>query len=160
MKNYFELFLLPIDFEINLDELEKKYFEFQNQFHPDKSSIDEIEKSILINKAYEILADDFLRACYILQLKGIDIRNDEKAIKIDIATLETVLELQEEIIKITNKDKIKILQEKLNGEIKLLINSAVNCFKGSDINLAAQFLVKAKYLKKSLQDLKDQKQKL
>ncbi len=157
MSNFFEIFSLPQKFSINLDELEKKYLEFQNQFHPDKSGFNDISKSIEINEAYKVLADDFLRACYILELKGIDILKNEKASNVDHKTLEQVLELQEKISEISNKNEIKGLEEKLNSEIKFLIALSAKCLKNIEIDLAAQFLIKAKYLKKSLQDLKFRK---
>ena len=118
----------------------------------------EIEKAV--NEAYKILADDFLRACYLLSLKGVDIRNDEKAVKVDMATLTRVLELQEKISEITDLDEIKNLQERLAAEIKFLIAAAAKCFETDEINLVAQCLVKAKYLKKSLEDLKIRRKKL
>ena len=160
MKNFFELFSLPVDFFVDQDALEKKYLEFQNQFHPDISSSSDISLSIEINAAYKILSDDFLRACYILKLNGVDIQNDEKAVKVDVATLERVLELQEKIAELADKNEIEELREKLNSEIKFLIAAAVKCFGSSEIQLAAQFLVKAKYLKKSAEDLKIRKRKL
>lgn len=160
MKNFFELFSLPVNFFVDQNALEKKYLEFQNQFHPDKSSSDDISKSIEINEAYKILSDDFARACYILKLNGVDILKDEKAVKVDVATLERVLELQEKIAELADKNEIEELREKLNSEIKFLIAAAVKCFGSNEIQLAAQFLVKAKYLKKSTEDLKIRKQKL
>jgi molecular chaperone HscB len=160
MKNFFEIFNFPIQFKIDLDFLEKKYLEFQRQFHPDKSSVDDVSKSIEINEAYKILADDFLRACYLLELNGIDILRNEKAAKVDQATLERVLELQEIIFEIINKNEIKELEEKLNSEIKFLISAAAKCLESMDLELATQFLIKVKYLKKSLEDLKIRKKKI
>lgn len=156
MTNFFNLFSLPQIFEIDLAELEKKYLTFQHQFHPDKSSSDDISKSIEINQAYKILSDDFLRACYLLQLKGIDILHDEKALKVEMATLEEAIELQEKISEIS-KDEIDDLRKKINSEIKSLILEAMQSL---ETQAAAQLLVKAKYLKKSLEDLKIRKQKI
>lgn len=156
MKNFFELFFLPQKFEIDLVELEKKYLEFQKQLHPDQSSSGDISKSIEINQAYKILSDDFSRACYLLQLQGIDILHDEKALKVEIATLEEAIELQEKISKIT-KDEIDNLRKKINSEFKSLI---IEAMQSSEIKASAQLLVRAKYLKKSLEDLKIRKQKL
>lgn len=156
MKNFFSLFSLPQIFEIDLVELEKKYLEFQRQFHPDKSSSDDISQSIEINEAYKILSDDFLRACYILQLQGIDILHDEKAVRVEMATLEEAIELQEKISEIS-KDEIDDLRKELNSKIKLLILEAM---QNLETQASAQLLVKAKYLKKSLEDLKIRKQKL
>lgn len=164
MQNFFELFSLPTNFAVDLAALEKKYLEFQNQFHPDKyqgeKSSDDISKSIEINAAYKILSDDFLRACYLLSLKGADIQNDEKAVKVDLATLEATLELQEKISEIVDVNEISALLAKINSEIKFLIAAFVKAFESNEIELAAQFLVKAKYLKKSAQDLKIRKQKI
>ena len=159
MSNFFEIFSLPQKFSINLDELEKKYLEFQNQFHPDKSSTQDIDQSIEINKAYKILADDFERACYLLFLKDVDIKNDEKAVKLDVTMLEETLELQEKIAEITDKNEIESLRKKINAAIRLLIIDAMEALEDAKIESAAHSLVKAKYLKKSLEDLKIRKQK-
>ncbi len=156
MKNFFTIFSLPQKFEIDLAELEKKYLEFQQRFHPDKSSSQDISKSIEINEAYKNLSDDFLRACHILQIKGVDILHDEKAVRVDIATLEEQLELQEKIAEIS-KDEIDELRKKINSQFQKLISDAMQT---NEINASAQLMVKAKYLKKSLEDLKIRKQKI
>lgn len=160
MKNHFKTFALEENFTIDLDDLEKKYLQFQRQFHPDKSSSDDISKSIEINEAYNILSDNFLRACHLLQLKNIDILNDEKAVKVDISTLEKVLELQEKIAIMNNKSEIEDLYKNINLQFHNLILQAIECFEDAKINDAAQILIKAKYLKKSLQDLKIRKNKV
>jgi molecular chaperone HscB len=160
MKNYFELFNLTPKFTIDLNEIEQKYHQFQNQFHPDKADFNSIEHSILINEAYKILSDDFLRASHLLQLKNIDIENDENHIKPDISTLQAILDLQEEIFEINNLDEILVLKNNLNSQIKNLINNFQNAFEGNELNEATQFLIKAKYLKKSLIDLKNRQKNL
>ena len=154
MKNFFELFLLPTDFTIDEIALEKKYLEFQKLLHPDKSGAEDISRSIEINQAYKILADDFLRACHLLALKGVDILNDEKAVKPEMSTLEEVLELQEIITEISDQQAIEQLRKKISLQIRDLISHGVMSYKVNDTEHAAQLLVKAKYLKKSLEDLK------
>lgn len=154
MKNFFEVFSLPHKFEIDSAELEKKYLSLQNQFHPDKSGLDGISQSIELNEAYKILSDNFLRACYILQLKGIDILHDEKAIKVEQETLASILDLQEKISEIS-ENEIADLRNTINSDYKKLIADAMQTI---DIWLSAQLLVKAKYLRKSLEDLKIRKQ--
>ncbi len=160
MKNFFDFFLLPTKFSIDLSELEKKYFEFQHRFHPDKSSAEDLSHSITINEAYKTLSDDFLRACYLLKLNGIDILHDEKAVRVDLSTLERILELQEKISEMKDKSEIEKLRKELNTEFKALIFSAMQALESSEINGCAQMMVKAKYLRKSLEDLKISKQKI
>jgi len=157
MKNFFNLFSLPQSFAIDLGELEKKYHKFQTEFHPDKSSSADISKSIEINEGYKILSDDFLRACYILQLKGIDILHDEKAVKVDFATLEEQLELQEKISEMSDKNEMEELRKNLNSKVKALVSQSMEAQADEH---SAQLLVKAKYLKKSLEDLKIRKNKI
>ncbi|MES2961356.1 MAG: Fe-S protein assembly co-chaperone HscB [Pseudomonadota bacterium] len=160
MKNFFELFSLKPNFEIDQNELEEKYLDFQKQFHPDSASSADIEKSITINEAYKTLSDDFLRACYLLALKNIDIRHDEKVIKPSPATLMEVLELQEKIAEISDKNEIENLRKEISKEFKSLILDSMKQLEANEIQASAQILVKAKYLKKSLEDLKIRKNKL
>ena len=160
MKNFFTLFSMPQNFTIDLSDLEKKYIMFQNQFHPDKAGIAEIEKSIEINEGYKILSDDFLRACHLLQLQEIDILNDEKAVKVNQETLLEILELQEKISEISDKSKIDALQKEINSCKNTLILDAIKALQVNEIETCAQILIRAKYLKKSLEDLKIRKQKI
>jgi len=160
MKNYFEVFSLIPDFFIDEIALEKKYLKFQTEFHPDKSGSSDIAKSMEINEAYKILADDFLRLAHLLQLKDIDIINDEKAVKVDFSTLEEQLELQEKISEIVENNEIEKLQKDLRLRVKQLILQAAEIYGAFDFKASAQVLIKIKYLKKSLEDLKIRKNKI
>lgn len=160
MINFFQLFNIEQNFFIDRNHLESKLFQFQSQFHPDKSSAKEIEKSIQINEGYKILADDFLRACHILKLNGIDILADEKAIKINQSILIEVLELQENIADCDDFNRISDLEIALKKEIEEEILKAVKLFADNKYNDAAQILVRVKYFKKSLKDLKDKKKEI
>lgn len=158
MKNHFEIFSLPLLFEIDLDALEQKYLEFQKQFHPDRASTSDIEKSIAVNEAYAILKNPISRASHILQLHNIDLENDSTAPKADLATLQEILELQEEVEEIAISE-IENLRKKLNQTIKLLLIETVAQFENKDFKQAAQILMKAKYFDKTLRDLRAKKNK-
>ena len=150
MKNFFDLFSLPINFSVDLDALEKKYFEFQKKFHPDKS--DEIEQSIAINEAYEILKNPLKRAAHILCLNGLDVENDEVAPKVDQATLIEVFEMRESIT--IGGD---FLAKDLSQKIKSLLEEVAQNLENKNFATAAQILIRAKYFEKTLQDLKNLK---
>ncbi len=158
MKNHFEIFSLPLLFEIDLDALEQKYLEFQKQFHPDRASTADIEKSIAVNEAYAILKNPISRASHILQLHNIDLENDSAAPKADLATLQEILELQEEVEEI-DISEIENLRKKLNQTIKILLEETVAQFENKDFKQAAQILMKAKYFDKTLRDLRAKKNK-
>jgi molecular chaperone HscB len=154
MKNFFDLFSLPTNFSIDLDTLEKKYFEFQKKFHPDKSNdksgdkSDEIEQSIAINEAYEVLSNPLKRAAHILRLNGLDVENDVVAPKVDQATLLEVFEMRESG-DLSAKD--------LSQKIKSLLEEVSQNLENKNFASAAQILIRAKYFEKTLQDLKVKK---
>ena len=144
MKNHFATFTLPTVFAVDPDALEQKYFEFQKNFHPDRS--DEVERSIAINEAYEVLKNPLKRAAHILQLSGLDVENDEVAPKVDQATLLEVFEMRE-----SGDFSAKDLSKK----IKSLIEEVALSLDSKDFNKAAQILIRAKYFEKVLKDLKN-----
>lgn len=159
MKNYFEIFNLPATFNINKPELESKHLMLQNQIHPDSSDLEDLESSITLNEAYKTLSDDFLRSCYILKLNDIDILKDEKAVNVDQSTLIEILELQETISESDNEE-LEEIKSNLKSDILSLINCASDLISESSWNKAAQTLIKVKYLKKSLIDLKERQRQL
>ena len=79
-ENYFEIFGLPIQFDVSESELEEKYRTLQATYHPDRFSAAEesekllaVQQSSLLNQAFETLRTPLARAGYILQLQGLDI---------------------------------------------------------------------------------------
>ena len=80
--NYFELFELEVIFNIDKNLLLDKYIELQKKYNPDKaeSEVELYKRTSIaseVNAAYKTLKNDYLRASYILKLKGIDIHQDE-----------------------------------------------------------------------------------
>jgi molecular chaperone HscB len=78
-KNYFELFNLPTQFEIEFNLLDKHYKQLQNEVHPDRfvsAPANERMQSMQIatqaNEAYQILKNTTARGRYLLQLQGIE----------------------------------------------------------------------------------------
>lgn len=151
--NYFEIFDFTISTKINLEELEAKYLAFQQQFHPDKATRADIEKSILLNEAFEILQKPFLRLSYILKLSGIDILDDSKAPKVDNKTLQEIWELQENLVESSIEEKQKLKNE-LKIKVKNLLEKATKKIEQKDFEEASQILIQIKYFDKILKDLK------
>lgn len=77
MQSHFSLFDLLPAFDIDLAELERRYFEAQRLFHPDryagKSAVERgraIERSMRINEAYDVLKTPLRRVRHLLAIKG------------------------------------------------------------------------------------------
>lgn len=151
--NYFEIFNFTISTTINLEELEAKYLTFQQQFHPDKATSTDIEKSILLNEAFEVLQKPFLRLSYILKLNKIDILDDSKAPKVDNKTLQEIWELQENLVESSIEEKQKLKNE-LKTKVENLLEKAAKEIEQKHFEEASQILIQIKYFDKILKDLK------
>ncbi|MFO1258697.1 MAG: Fe-S protein assembly co-chaperone HscB [Gammaproteobacteria bacterium] len=82
MQNYFELFQLAPTYEIEITRLKLRYYELQQQFHPDQYQ-EAAEKrqasqlSAYINDAYQTLQCGIKRATYLLSLNGIQLNQTQ-----------------------------------------------------------------------------------
>ena len=86
--NHFELFGLPVIFELDSACLATTYRELQRTLHPDKfanSSERErllsVQKSSQVNDAYSILKSPIQRAEYMLAVCHEDIRGEQKTLQ-------------------------------------------------------------------------------
>lgn len=74
-KNYFELYELPLTFQVDEVKLKKKFYELSKRFHPDfyvneseEKQVEILELSTINNKAYQVLSDPLKRIEYVLSL--------------------------------------------------------------------------------------------
>ncbi len=141
--NYFKIFDIEEKIEIDLDLLEEKYHDFQRNFHPDKAGVEEVEKSIAFNEGYEVLSNEFSRIAHLLKIKGIDINDDEKAPKVDMETLQEVMDLQE------RAEQGENVKDEITKKCNDALSETKGFFNDGDFDKAAQSLMKAKYLKKA-----------
>jgi molecular chaperone HscB len=164
-KNHFERFDLDEDYNIDLDELEESYLGFQQKFHPDKlkskskeEQINLEHNSLLVNESYEILKNPLKRLNYLLKLRAdIDINSDQRKVNPDQETLIENLELRELIFETSNKEKLNDIKRSCQKEIKIILTKAKELFLKSNYEECGAELIKAKYLEKSLIEIKKKK---
>ena len=133
-QNYFQLFKIEQSVIIDSNSLEKKYFELQKEFHPDKYvNAGDHEKRLslqitsYINEAYETLKNDYLKSIYLLKVEGFEIGDQNNTIS-DPEFLMHQMELREEFEKISlnkNPEELKNFSskiEKLKNECLLSFN--------------------------------------
>lgn len=82
--NYFELYDLPVSFEVDKDQVKRRFYDLSKKYHPDfyvnepKSKQEEIlELSTLNNKAYHVLSHPLRRIEYVLQLHDLITEGDK-----------------------------------------------------------------------------------
>jgi len=86
--NYFELFNLRPQFELDSAQLAEHYRRLQRQFHPDKFAaapeterLQAMRQAAEINAAFNTLKDPLGRAEYLLALHGHDIRGEQRTLQ-------------------------------------------------------------------------------
>lgn len=100
---YFELFAVPVDYNIDLATINKNYLELQRAVHPDRhanaSSRDKlmsVQSAAEINDALQTLKHPVKRAEYMLSELGVDIRAEQQTMQ-DPMFLMQQMELREEL---------------------------------------------------------------
>lgn len=73
MQDYFQVLGVERAFNLDVRELESKYFSLQRTHHPDKSSAEDSTYSSSINYAYQVLKDPMKRAEHIYALHGLNV---------------------------------------------------------------------------------------
>src|SRR3546814_139679 len=102
MDEFKRLSLAPC-FNINLEELENKYFQLQRTLHPDNFiGATSLEKdfsklhSAALNQGYTILKDPLKRAEHLLKIQGFDLSNKNTEVE-DPNLLIEVMEMREAV---------------------------------------------------------------
>lgn len=107
--NYFELFGLPSQFQLDGSLLSSQFRELQKRFHPDKFAtaserdrLMSVQKAAEINDAYQILKNPLSRAEYMLAEQGMEIRGEQQTMQDPMFLMEQ-MELREELENISTR---------------------------------------------------------
>ncbi len=99
--NYYELFGLEPNFNVDEKQLSDVFQRLQKSMHPDRfahaSSQEQllaVQKSSMINDAYQTLKTPLKRAQYMLELRGVDMPDEQSTVK-DTMFLMRQMELRE-----------------------------------------------------------------
>jgi molecular chaperone HscB len=130
--NYFELFELPVSFEVNKDTLSQRFRDLQRKVHPDKYvNAPERERRLamqqvtLVNEAFQTLKNPLSRARYLLQLQGINVQDETNTVMATEFLLQQ-MELREELAEIRQGNQplelIKQLLTRIDNLMQPLFN--------------------------------------
>ncbi len=160
-QNYFELFGLPADFRVDLDEVSLRYRDLQKVVHPDKfASASEQEQRVamqsatLVNEAYQVLKDPLKRAQYLLSLKGRDAHGNNLTTT-DGAFLMQQMQLREALDETREADDplgaLDVLLDTIRSAINEQIAKLTILLETSteeDLDAAMESVYKMQFLKK------------
>jgi molecular chaperone HscB len=128
--NYFNLFGLPIKFDIDQSLLKKAYYKLSREHHPDhvsagsESNQDDITtKSSEINQAFATLSDESKRIKYILSLHHVMENPEQETLPQDF--LMDVMEINETIFDL-QMDYDELKKEKAIADVNTLMTQIKN----------------------------------
>ena len=172
-QNHFELFGLPVAFEIDAQQLAERYRELQRTVHPDRYANAgdrerrlSIQHAAQVNDAFQTLKSSLRRARYLLQLQGIEF-DDEKETHLDPAFLMEQIELREALADVRTKADpldglnnimadIKVRQRAMESQLRMLFADAS---EGKRLE-AKQLVQKMQFLARLQQEAEDLEEEL
>lgn len=162
-QNFFQLFNLPQQFNIDLPVLETSYRTIQSASHPDRfvtaSAADKLvamQTATTANEAYSTLKSPALRAAYLLGLSGV-VAIDEKNNQMPADFLMQQMEWREAIEEAELANDIDALDDllaEIGADAKSLQKTLENQFKNNALNEATDSTRKLIFMEKVCADIK------
>ncbi|RKF15534.1 Fe-S protein assembly co-chaperone HscB [Alginatibacterium sediminis] len=167
--NYFELFNLAPSYLPEPKALAQTYRTLQAQHHPDRfvTQDSQVQKqsmqhAAMINDAYQTLKNPLLCAQYMLQLQGIELKDEQQTLN-DMPFLMQQMQLREQLEAIEASDdaeqQLEHFVEKLKGEQQNLRQDFVQRYQNNDFISASHSVRKMKFfvrLEQQCAQLEDQ----
>ena len=130
--NYFELFEIPIQLQVDQQALKSKFMQLSRQHHPDffthdtpEAQEEALQKSALLNKAWKVFQQPEELIAYVLELKGLLAENEKYQLDADF--LMEMMDINEAITELdegqlpTIKRRIDQLQEEIYTPVQDII---------------------------------------
>jgi molecular chaperone HscB len=165
--SYFSILGLDPSFEVDAGQLEKRYIEMQQQYHPDRfvmspprDRIIALQKATDINAAYETLKDPLQRAEYLLELKGIHITGEQPDVKAGQDILMEAMEKREQLNEAADAAAVRRLEEEIAREAKVCLKKMSSAFSRYEDTVATQLALKLRFLTKFMDEARLKRQQL
>ena len=165
--NYFELFGLPIGFQVDTKQLRTAFMDIQRASHPDKftqsnefEKDEALEKSAIANKAFTLLQNPAAILPYVLEIKGFLEAEEKYALSPDF--LMEMMELNEAWMDADNETakeqvltKVKNIENEIFSPIKTYLEtSSVDTISQEGMLQIKEYYYKKKYLDRILEDFR------
>ncbi|KAJ1276954.1 hypothetical protein BS78_05G256300 [Paspalum vaginatum] len=155
--DYFQIFGLKREYNIQGNNLEGKYKDWQKKLHPDlvhsKSEKERgfaAEQSALVIDAYRTLSSPLSRALYLLKLEGIHV-DEEKTIN-DPELLMEMMELREAVNDASDSQTLEKIQSQIKGKLETWSASFHEAFNQKDFDRAVEATQRMRYYERAVEE--------
>lgn len=171
MTNFFQLFELPLSFDLDQGFLTKKYYALNKEYHPDKFSLSDSEEqshalamTAQINKAYKVLRKKQSRIRHILELlhaapeEGSETMPQEflmEMMEINEAIMEYKFDPTTEAAEKIEKD-ISVFEDQLEQQLQGLASTLdFETPEETQLSSLKSYYLKSKYLRRLKDNLQN-----
>ena len=156
---YFELFEIPVQLQVDIKQLSRKFLQLSRRYHPDfftqdtpEAQEEALQQSALLNKAWNVFQQPDEILAYVLKLKGL--LTEQEKFQLDPAFLMEMMDINEAI---EEKDPTRqaSLNERLvelQKEIYAPVKKIVEDYQEGATTEAELLKVKAYYFQKKYLD--------
>lgn len=157
MQNHFELFHLPMRFDMDMGALNAAYHEVQLRVHPDKfASASDAEKRVAMqwatraNEAYQVLKHPLKRAKYLCELHGVDLQTESNTAMPPAFLMQQMewRESLEEANASANLAALEVLDRELRSAHKQVLTTIAQLLDQGEFQQAAQGVRQLMFLEK------------
>ncbi|MFV9875845.1 MAG: Fe-S protein assembly co-chaperone HscB [Rickettsiales endosymbiont of Dermacentor nuttalli] len=162
-QDFFKLLNIKTEFDLDLNELDRNYFQLQRQFHPDqyvniegiKDTAQKLEYSAKINEAYATLKSPVSRAAYLLSIQGVEM-NENTSIS-DPELLEKSIEDRDVLQEVDELSELEKFEEEVLLRQSSCFKEFSEYYKNTLIRQAMQVYIQLKYITRLLEEISQKK---
>ena len=157
--NYFELFEIPIQLQVDAKQLSGKFLQLSRRYHPDfytqdtpDAQEDALQKSALLNKAWNVFQQPDQTIAYVLNLKGL--LEEQEKFQLDPDFLMEMMDINEAIAEndparqTSLNERLQELQQEIYAPVKKIVED----YQEGATTEAELLKVKAYYFQKKYLD--------
>lgn len=167
--NHFELFSLPVSFQVEEAVLDQEYKKLQAVVHPDRfvdaddrTRLQALQQTSMVNDAYETLKSPLKRSAYLLKLHDIDAEEHNQA-HLQEEFLLQQLEMREALETLIDSDEVEgldALKKTVNREKSATLELFESHFLRKDFTAAKSNYNQLQFLFKLLDEIDKAEEKL
>ena len=168
--NYFEMFGLPVNYQVDLSLLADRYRSMQRKFHPDRYASKPaqeqrlaVQYAAVINQAYTELSSPLLRAQYLLSLQNMEGVGDVQITR-DPQFLMQQIELREQLADLSEANDAFAILDEVAGQAESDYVGLQQVFdqqySRSEFQYAAETVAKMQFFSKLLNETEQLEQEL